>query len=138
MSERHDGTTKYTPLLRHLQAVPPDQDSVTLTFAAIEGIIGAALPPRARTSGFWSGYAPVARFLRRAGWRMSLTGARDAARFFRQPAAVLLTPRLDYGAIIAAYEAGERVAAIAQRLGLTSASVYHALRRAGIPLRGRR
>src|SRR5207253_19354 len=119
------------PLARHLQALPAEQASVTLTFAAVEAIVGDTLLLGARTPGFWTGNGSMMRQLRRSGWRVTLGAGRDDATCFRLAADSLLPPRLDYPAILAAYAAGERVAAVAQRLALSSGSVYYVLRRAG-------
>jgi predicted deacylase len=77
--------------------------------------------------------------LRRDGWRAALAVGRDAVTFRRCPAGVLRRPRSDYAAMIAAYEAGASMRTVMQRFELSSAGVYHVLRRAGIlPHGGRR
>jgi hypothetical protein len=133
MSERRPGDTKYAPLLRHLQALPAGQDAVTLSLAEIEVIIGAALPPGARTPGFWTSQSS----LWRVGWRVALSTGRDAVRCSRGPLRAGRKPRLDDAAIIATYQTGASPTAVAARLGINRTSVYQVLRRAGIPLRGR-
>ena len=44
---------KYTPLEHHLAALPPGQSEVTLTFAQIERILHAKLPPSAHNHLAW-------------------------------------------------------------------------------------
>ena len=63
---------KYAPLTRYLAAQPPDVSEVTLTVPQIEAIIGAPLPPQARTVRWWnSGRAarPPQAWLS-VGWRV--------------------------------------------------------------------
>ena len=84
MSERRLGDTKYTPLLQHLQALPADQDTVTLPLAAIETIIGAALPPSAHTPGFWGSNSSLRSALYRAGWRATFERRRAVVTFTRR------------------------------------------------------
>ena len=83
MSELRPGETKYTPLLRQLQALAADQDTVTLALTEVEAVIGAALPPSARTPGFWSGGGSVLLQFQRAGWRAALDRQRDTVTFTR-------------------------------------------------------
>ena len=67
------GPRKYDPLTAYLVGLAADE--VTLTFAAIERLLGAALPPSARTGHFWvtaTRASPQARAWRRAGWRMAV------------------------------------------------------------------
>ena len=45
------GGSKYHPLYEHLRQ--SDQDELTLTFAAIEALLGERLPPSARTRRAW-------------------------------------------------------------------------------------
>jgi hypothetical protein len=63
---------KYAPLTASLAAQLPGTVSVTLTFAAIEALIRAPLPPSAYTTGrYWWSNAPRnprARAWRPAGW----------------------------------------------------------------------
>jgi hypothetical protein len=138
MGARRDGDTKYGPLLRHLAALPADQGTVTLTFAALEALIGAALPPSARTTGFWSGGSSVLLQFRRAGWRPSFARQRVVVTFRRFPVDASQQRHLDHGAIVAAYLAGASVTVVAQRVGAQANVVYYVLRQAGIPLRRRR
>jgi hypothetical protein len=71
MPER--GPRKYDPLTAYLAGLAADE--VTLTFAELEVLLGAALPPSARTGHFWvtaTRASPQARAWRRAGWRMAV------------------------------------------------------------------
>jgi hypothetical protein len=111
---------------------------VTLALTEVEAVIGAALPPSARTPGFWSGGGSVLLQFQRAGWRPSFARQRDAVTFRRFPADASQHRQLDHGAIIAAYQTGESVVAVAQRVGARANVIYYVLRRAGIPLRERR
>ena len=66
--------SKYEPLRRHLAGLPPDVRELTLTFAAIEAIIGVPLPATAWGRQFWvntsaaMGATMQARAWRVAGW----------------------------------------------------------------------
>jgi hypothetical protein len=62
---------KYEPLRRYL--VAQAGDTVTLTLPAIEGIIGAPLPPSARTARRWgnSRNEALATAWLDAGWRVA-------------------------------------------------------------------
>jgi antitoxin HicB len=50
---RTDAGGKYAPLHRHLAGLPPSEKRTSLTFDALEQIIGADLPPSARTHRAW-------------------------------------------------------------------------------------
>jgi hypothetical protein len=65
-----NGPRKYDPLTTYLGGLAVDQ--VTLTFAEVEEIVGAPLPPSAWRLSFWSTTAQslVARPWLRAGWRV--------------------------------------------------------------------
>ena len=71
----HYGPRKYDPLTRYLAGLVVDE--VSLTFGEIEAILGAPLPPSARTPLFWInvtdslGRSVQAQAWRRAGWRMA-------------------------------------------------------------------
>jgi hypothetical protein len=45
---------KYDPLSDYLAAQPPGTETLTLTLAEIEAIIGGPLPPRVRAPAFWT------------------------------------------------------------------------------------
>ena len=82
------GPRKYDPLTAYLAALPADE--VTLTFAEIEAIVGAALPASARQSSYWTTTLQplVARLWVRAGWRVArtdLSSATPAVTFARAP-----------------------------------------------------
>ena len=82
------GPRKYDPLADYLAALTVDE--VTLTFAEIEAIIGAPLPPSARLRTWWANTAgsAQARAWRSAGWRMArrqLHSATPAVTFVRAP-----------------------------------------------------
>jgi hypothetical protein len=71
------GPPKYQPLTDYLAALIAAE--VTLTFAEIEAIVGAPLPPTARQSSFWSTtQSLVACPWARAGWRVARTRLRSA------------------------------------------------------------
>ncbi len=67
---------KYEPLRRYLAAQVGE--TVTLTFAEIEGLIGASLPASAEQRSWWvnrtDGGLPQMRAWQRAGWRVSTVG----------------------------------------------------------------
>ncbi len=82
---RH-GPRKYDPLAVYLAEHPAD--AVTLTFAEIEQVVRAPLPPSAWLASFWSATAQalVARPWLRAGWRVrraDLRGAMPTVTFVR-------------------------------------------------------
>ena len=73
---RRVGPRKYDPLTRYLADLAADE--VTLTFAEIEAIIGAPLPPSARTSNWWENtteHVQAGAWVL-AGWRMKRTHRR--------------------------------------------------------------
>jgi hypothetical protein len=49
---RWAGLSKYDPLTRYLAGLA--EDEATLTFAEIESIVGATLPPSAWQSSYWT------------------------------------------------------------------------------------
>jgi hypothetical protein len=65
---------KYDPLRDHLAGLPRGQNSLTLSFARVEALLGEPLPPSARTyDDWWRGRARwrkvvEARPWERAGW----------------------------------------------------------------------
>ena len=59
------GSSKYQPLADHLAAQPGDE--VTLSFAEIMAILGAALPASAYVRAWWTGRSPNS--VRTQGWR---------------------------------------------------------------------
>ncbi|HEV2106813.1 MAG TPA: hypothetical protein VGR16_00970 [Thermomicrobiales bacterium] len=89
---RRSGFSKYDPLRAYLAGL--SEDRVTLTFAEIERIIGAALPASAWRAPFWAntatswGSSVQATTWRRAGWRVAgthLSGSSPAVTFERLP-----------------------------------------------------
>src|SRR5438034_11463541 len=62
---------KYVPLVRHLAALPAAQERVTLSLAAIEGLVGL-LPVAAQQPPFWR-EATARRNWQRYGFRATLT-----------------------------------------------------------------
>ena len=65
---------KYQPLADYLVALPPETETVTLTFAAIEALLGAPLPRSAYRQTFWANArgpngTSQARAWQGAGWR---------------------------------------------------------------------
>ncbi len=73
---------KYEPLRRYLAAQVGE--TVTLTFAEIEGLIGASLPASAEQRSWWvnrtDGGFPQMRAWQSAGWRVSTVRLRSVAR----------------------------------------------------------
>ena len=69
----HSGPRKYDPLIAYLAAFAAGE--VTLTFAEIEAIIEAPLPPSARRAAFWGNTTEqvVQPPWRQAGWRVRRT-----------------------------------------------------------------
>ena len=61
----------YQPLGDYLAALPPETASVTLSFPAIEAILGEPLPASAGKTSWWSNTPTTGstRPWRRAGWR---------------------------------------------------------------------
>ena len=85
---RRDDASRYALLRRHLAALPAEADTVTLTFAAIETMIGAWLPDAARVQGWWANSAdgrPQAWAWLDAGWRVAsvTVGRAEAVTFVR-------------------------------------------------------
>jgi hypothetical protein len=69
---------KYAPLAAYLAAQPGDR--VMLTFAELEAILGAALPPSARTPPWWANTrlaSAQGRAWLGAGWRVARVDLRD-------------------------------------------------------------
>ena len=80
------GPRKYGPLATYLAALPTDE--VTLTFTAIEAIIGAALPTSAWARTWWAntGGTPHARAWLGVGWRVAAVNfSLEAVTFARLP-----------------------------------------------------
>jgi hypothetical protein len=75
---------KYEPLRRYLAAQPGETVTLTLTFAELEGLIGASLPTSAEQRSWWvnrtDGGLPQMRAWQRAGWRVSTVGLRSVPR----------------------------------------------------------
>ena len=64
------GPPKYAPLYAYLAGLPPEMGEVTLTFAAIEAIIGVPLPGSAWGRPFWlNANAPVGSTAQAGAWR---------------------------------------------------------------------
>jgi hypothetical protein len=67
---------KYQPLTAYLAGQPPEAARITLTLPEVAAIVGAPLPPSARSRAFWTnaqqtwGGTVQARAWRRAGWRV--------------------------------------------------------------------
>jgi hypothetical protein len=95
---RWPGPRKYVPLGDYLaQRVT---DTVRLTLAEIEAILGSPLPPTATWTPFWSNYVgnpPAVRGWLRVGWRVQRQpGSRwvEAVTFVRVAADSTASPRL--------------------------------------------
>lgn len=83
MQTRLDGRRKYDALVHALQALPPDQQRATFTFAEIEALIGVPLPVSAWNPGFWSGSSTKPQPWQRAGFKARLVSDRQAVEFRR-------------------------------------------------------
>ena len=82
---------KYTPLEHHLAALPPGQSEVTLTFAQIERILHAKLPPSAYKHPEWwantaKGSHVEAQAWLNAGWQVESFNQREKWVRFRRTA----------------------------------------------------
>ncbi len=60
------GSQRYAPLLKYLSARAQDEQVLELSFAQLEEILGAPLPPSARTHRAW--WANAKANARAAGW----------------------------------------------------------------------
>ena len=73
---RRDQPSKYQPLADYLAALPPETEAVTLTFPAIEALLGAPLPRSAVRTMFWTnarqprGSLSQVRAVQGVGWRI--------------------------------------------------------------------
>lgn len=75
---------KYLPLNRYLERLSPTEQSVTLTFAQIEEILGAPLPASSWLSHYWAG-STVARYnWERSGFAAKLDRLGRLVVFTRQ------------------------------------------------------
>lgn len=79
---------KYDPLRRYLSR--HKTDTVTLSFSAIEALIGGLLPKGADRPEWWAGAGVDPKAVQRAAWRDAGFSARllpgeDRARFDRTP-----------------------------------------------------
>ena len=79
------GTRTYAPLRQLLLALPPAQDRVTLTFSAIEAVVGAPLPASAWSPDYWNRRTASTRptVWTEAGFRARLDRATDTVVFYR-------------------------------------------------------
>ena len=79
--------SKYQPLTDYLATQP--SDTVTLTFAEIEAMLGSRLPHTAHRPGWWSNsptWFPHARTWLGVGWRVKTANlAWRTVTFVRQP-----------------------------------------------------
>jgi len=76
---------KYLPLNRYLEQVPSADQTVSLTFAEMEKILGASLPPSAWLSHYWAG-SSVARYnWERSGFAAKLDRLGRLVVFTRRP-----------------------------------------------------
>lgn len=69
--------SRYTPLLLHLESIPQERNSTTLSFKELEGILGISLPSTAkRTRSWWANSICNDRaiFWMMAGWKVSSLG----------------------------------------------------------------
>ena len=80
------GPRKYDPLATYLAGLTAEE--MTLAFAAIEAILGAALPTSAWARTWWAntGGTPQARAWLGAGWRVAAVNfSLEAVTFARLP-----------------------------------------------------
>jgi hypothetical protein len=83
---------KYQPLAACLAALPADVTRITLSLHQIEVLLGAPLPPSARSRAFWTnarsawGGTVQARAWRQAGWRVVTFDYRAATVTFTRAA----------------------------------------------------
>ncbi len=76
---------KYLPLNRYLENVPEDQQSISITFAQLEEILGSPLPPSAWLAHYWAG-SSVARYnWERSGFSARLDRLGRLVVFTRRP-----------------------------------------------------
>jgi hypothetical protein len=76
---------KYLPLNRYLEALPPDRPAESITFAKLEEILGAQLPPSAWLAHYWAG-SSVARYnWERSGFSARLDRLGRLVVFTRKP-----------------------------------------------------
>lgn len=118
--------TKYYPLYLHLRQ--GDQDEVTLSFAAIEEILGAQLPASARAHRSWWSNRSRPPFAQSGAWMEAGYHVVDvdlAARqvTFSRPERSYVVPRRDP---IPAWD-GELVKALRQHMGLSQAELAQRL-----------
>jgi hypothetical protein len=79
---------KYQPLGAYLAGLPADVTHITLTLTEIAAIVGASLPPSARSRTFWTnarsarGGIVQTRAWRQAGWRIGTFDYRAATVTF--------------------------------------------------------
>jgi hypothetical protein len=75
---------KYTPLADHLESLPPEKLSVTLTFSDIDRLVGGLPPTAYTTRQFWANDSKVeARAWRSAGWHVDSGGVDFNAQTIR-------------------------------------------------------
>ena len=81
-------SSKYQPLADSLAALPADVARITLRLQQIEMLLGAPLPPSARSRAFWTNARSAwsgtvqARAWRRVGWRVAVFDYRAATVTF--------------------------------------------------------
>jgi len=91
---------KYEPLAEYLRSLPPDRDTVTLTFERISRIVGGLPPSAYELRQWWANASKVeARAWRGAGWHVDRHG-------------------VDFGAQAVTFARGRVGGTRARRLGL--------------------
>jgi hypothetical protein len=75
---------KYGPLNRYLEALPAEQQSVTLTFAALEALLGGPLPATAQQTTFWARGSMARRNWQFSGFTALLDRVRHRVIFTRR------------------------------------------------------
>ena len=80
---------RYLALDRYLEAVPPEQQTVSLTFADLEALLGRPLPPSALLAHFWGSSAVGRSNWERSGFAAKLDRLGPLVTFTRRPLRVL-------------------------------------------------
>ena len=105
--------SKYDRLAGWLLTLPADRPVVALSLIEIEDLVGAALPSRASSSGYWTGRGYAAAAIRAAGFKAQLDQATHTVTFERSQREHGAPP--DGGSVAARREHGGAAALVADR-----------------------